>query len=514
MCSQGQLWRLNLGYDLLGQHIGSWASGAKGLDSGGREWRIPRGADMMAAAVASTTVANGTEVAASSSEDEFFDAPSDFVTALPRRYMRVRNPDDAENAPDTELSIIKLAREVLGSVKAGADVTNVNLPASILDPVSTLEKTTKSMQRGDLLPDICNASDPIERLLAVLRFNLSGLAKEKFGKKPYNPVLGEVFRCCFAHRRRDHGTTVLVAEQVSHHPPITALHLHNRALGIRLNSHTAPEPRFWGNSLEVKLKGCIRITLDCHGGEEYLLTRPVVNMTGFLAGRQRLEFSGPATIVCEKSGLNADLEFKARGIMGRGEQHAISGRVYNARGTEIFYTFDGYWDNVVNLTDMRTGAVRELFNYESVKQNKSMLPVLPAEDELEELFSTRVWAECSDAIWRGNTIDANGAKRRVEDAQRQKKKEREANGVEWAHHYFIKRSDGAEGYLLREDVGQLLDPEITLDGESLIALKNAHFDELDDQFIEHIDKPDAENPGKGKKSRRRRLGALARGRKG
>lgn len=237
------------------QDIGALGRCSIEADIRGRshEERILRATDMMAAAVASSAVANGApNVDAESSDDEFFDAPSEFDTTKPRRYARVRNPDDAENAPDSELSIIKLAREVLGSVKAGADVTNVNLPASILDPVSTLEKTTKSMQRGDLLPDIVAGADPIARLLAVLRFNLSGLAKEKFGKKPYNPVLGEVFRCSFAHRRREHGTTLLVAEQVSHHPPITALHLNNRSLGIHLNSFTAPEPRFWGNSLEVK----------------------------------------------------------------------------------------------------------------------------------------------------------------------------------------------------------------------------------------------------------------------
>lgn len=456
----------------------------------------------------------------SSSSEEFFDAPDESPSSnqrprIPNCYSRVRNPDDAENAPDHELSLIKLAREVLSSVKAGSDVTNVNLPASILDPVSTLEKSTKSMQRGDLLPDICSAPTPLKRMLAILRFNLSGLAKEKFGKKPYNPVLGEVFRCAFAHRERANGTTVLVAEQVSHHPPITALHLNNRSLGFRLNSFTAPEPRFWGNSLEVKLKGCIRITLDKHD-EEYLITRPIVHMTGFLAGRQRLEFSGAASIVCEKTGINADLEFKARGMMGRGEQHAISGRIYDAASDENFYTFDGFWDNVVHITDVRTNKTSTLYNYNDVKQQKSMLPVLPAENELEPSFSTVVWAECSDAIWRANTVDANAAKRKIEDAQREKKKQRVADGVTWAHHYFRKRSDGKEGYLLRDDIEQLLDPKLTLSSSAMQNLRSARFCDIDDEYCEEIVRPEADNAANGKKSRfktRRRLAALAKGRR-
>ncbi len=457
----------------------------------------------------------------SSSSEEFFDAPDAPPAAterprIPNSYSRVRNPDDAENAPDHELSLIKLAREVLSSVKAGSDVTNVNLPASILDPVSTLEKSTKSMQRGDLLPDICAAPTPLERMLAVLRFNLSGLAKEKFGKKPYNPVLGEVFRCAFAHRERENGTTVLVAEQVSHHPPITALHLNNRSLGFRLNSYTAPEPRFWGNSLEVKLKGCIRITLDKHDDEEYLITRPVVHMTGFLAGRQRLEFSGAASIICEKSGINADLEFKARGMMGRGEQHAISGRIYDAASDETFYTFDGFWDNIVQITDMRTNKTKTLYNYHDVKVEKSMLPVLPAENELEDSFSTLVWAECSDAIWRGNTTDANAAKRKIEDSQREKKKKRLADDVPWVHHYFRKRADGKDGYLLREDVEESLDPKFTLSSLAMQNLRSARFAEIEEDYCEEIVRPEADTVtanGKKRSKTRRRLAALAKGRR-
>lgn len=464
----------------------------------------------------SSTVSPGT-----SSEEEFFDAPSSLAgsssVVLPRTYARVRDPHDVEKAPDSELSLIRLAREVLGSVKAGADVTNVNLPASILDPVSTLEKTTKSMQRGDLIPDICSAKTAEERMLAVLRFNLSGLAKEKFGKKPYNPVLGELFRCAFVHRDVAHGQTVLVAEQVSHHPPITALHLSNRTLGFHMNSYTAPEPRFWGNSLEVKLSGCIRITLDCLGGEEYLLTRPVLNMTGFLAGKQRLEFSGPAEIVCERTGLGAHLEYKARGMMGRGELHAISGRVFETRTDETLYTFEGLWDNVVRITDMRTKETRVLYEYNEVKASKSMLPVLPCEADLEPSFSTLVWAECSEAIWRANTADANAAKRRVEDAQREKKKKRIAENRTWSYNYFRKRADGDDGYTLREDLKHLVEPKLPLPPDTLAAVRAARFDEVEEEFREVVlGSPSEANgggPSKSKKGKIRRRLAIGRNRK-
>lgn len=307
------------------------------------------------------------------------------------------------------------------------------------------------MQRGELLQDICASSDPLDRMLNVIRFNLSGLAKERFGKKPYNPVLGEVYRCCFPHRGAG-GETLLVAEQVSHHPPITALHLRNDTLGFRMNSYTAPKPQFWGNSLEVKLRGEIRIVLTNFDAEEYVITRPSIYMTGFLAGRQRLEFNGHSSLFCHKSGLGAEIEYKARGLMAiRADVHGVSGRIFKLANDETLFTIEGHWDKKVILTEVGTGRQSTLFEYGAVAVEKSMIAVLPAEDEEERTFSTRVWANCSAAIKRGNSPVANKEKQKVEAHQRRLEEARKANGIEWKWHYFKKQEGGKEGYDLRLD---------------------------------------------------------------
>lgn len=401
------------------------------------------------------------------------DVPSSPAPAqIPLTYSRIEPLPSSIPPPDNELSIFKLAKEILSSVKPGSDVTNINLPASILDPMSTLEKTKKSMQRGELLQDICASQDPHSRLLNVLRFNFSGLAKERFGKKPYNPVLGEVYRCCFAHRGAA-GETLLVAEQVSHHPPISALHLRNDTLGFRMNSYTAPEPKFWGNSLEVRLAGEIRIMLSNFDDEEYVITRPYIHMTGFLAGRQRLEFNGMSTLVCEKNGLGAEIEYNARGSLAlRAEMNSVSGRIYELATNETLYTMEGHWDRKVMLTDMKTKQQKTLFDYEAVLTDKSMVAILPPEEEEEQSFSTKVWAECSKAINGGDSAAASAEKRKVEDRQRQLKKERVAAGVEWKCHYFTKRQDGLKGYELRADLTQESFARLSLHPSQIEALRS------------------------------------------
>ncbi|PXF47909.1 Oxysterol-binding protein-related protein 5 [Gracilariopsis chorda] len=447
-----------------------------------------------------------------SDEEAYFDARDTLSSSdrssprppvmIPVHYSRIEPLPSPQPPPGAELSIFRLAKEMLTSVKPGADVTNINLPASILDPVSTLEKAKKSMQRGELLQDLCAASDPESRMLNVIRFNLSGLAKERFGKKPYNPVLGEVYRCAFAHKGSG-GETLLVAEQVSHHPPITALHLHNDTLGFQLNSHTAPEPRFWGNSLEVKLKGEIRIVLSRFEDEQYVITRPYVFMSGFLAGRQRLEFNGTSSFKCARTGLAAEIEYhRAKGpLSARGEMNAISGRIYKLDSDETVYTLAGHWDKKVHITHVNSKQQRVLFDYEAVVADKSMLAICPPAEQEEPSFSTRIWADCSTAISNGDTGEANAQKRRVEDHQRRLKKERNVAGIVWKYRYFIDRDNG-DGYELLPELRKTQLVKLDLEAPEIEGLRSG---ELVKQMHMELMKETESSEGKGRNGGRRRL---------
>lgn len=428
---------------------------------------------------------------------------------IPRKYAVAYDILYADRVPETEISIVKIAREVIGGIKHGADVTNVNLPASVLDPVSSLEKGMKSMQRGELIQVIVRERDPYNRFLGILKFYFSGLSKEKFGKKPYNPILGEIFRACYIHRGSG-GHTVLIAEQTSHHPPISALHLCNDTLGFYMNSHAAPEPRFWGNSVEVKLKGIIRIVLEKFNGEEYELTRPSIYMSGFLAGRHRLEYVGQTAIRSIATGLGADIVFKARGVLGRGELNGVSGRIFELDSGRTLSTLSGTWDGIIELKEELSGRSSVLFDYDHVVKEYSMCAVLPPPSEREPTFSSVVWAECSKWIWKSDTLNANAAKRTVEEEQRRLQKEREAAGKDWMYHYFEPRKDGKEGFIIRDDIRGLSEPEIALAPEDAdIIAKTQRFADPESS----LSNGDLSHTNSGRASRRKLVG-LVRSKKG
>jgi len=428
------------------------------------------------------------------------------ATAL--RYAVQQEIDHGEKAPDSGISVVKVARELLASApRNGAELTNVAVPASILDPVSALQKPMKAMKRGELLPRLFGPSPapspwreapparapepPLARFLAVVEFVLAGYPVEKFGKKPYNPILGEVFRAAFQHEDPAHGVTLLFAEQVSHHPPVSAIHWRNDTLGMQMNSVARPTTRFWGNSIEIRIGGTATLLLKGVGAdgedEEYFITRPTVYQSGILGvGKQRVEFVGESTISCAQTGLELTLEFKANKMLGmRGDINAIHGKIKprtsdeaphsrNGSGTllsratsrsgvlgggaasgnsHVLAEICGRWDGEVTVTfpgqTGKSSVTAVLYDYDEAKRTSSMQVWLPEEADWEDNNSLKVWSECSRAIWNQDTRLANDEKKKVEEWQREVRRKREHDGDTFAPIYF---EPDQEDYRFRSEI--------------------------------------------------------------
>lgn len=131
-------------------------------------------------------------------------------------------------------------RHLLSQVKIGMDLTKVVLPTFILERRSLLEMYADYFAHPDLFISIADLKDPKERIVQVVKWYLSSYhagRKSAVAKKPYNPILGEMFRCHwdFPETRdaREDDLAVsdgpvpwckrnqlcFIAEQVSHHPP-------------------------------------------------------------------------------------------------------------------------------------------------------------------------------------------------------------------------------------------------------------------------------------------------------
>lgn len=77
----------------------------------------------------------------------------------------------------------------------------------------------------DMLLEARKCSDPVDRLAKVLAYAMTSSDNTPFHKKPLNPILSEELTCWTVHA--DGSRTFFRAEQVSHHPPISAFYMFN-----------------------------------------------------------------------------------------------------------------------------------------------------------------------------------------------------------------------------------------------------------------------------------------------
>jgi hypothetical protein len=104
-------------------------------------------------------------------------------------------------------------------------------------------------------------------LSAAATFNgfRSDLAFHQGVKKPYNPILGEVYHCKWDYGNPDMGTTYYVAEQVSHHPPISSFYFVNRKRNWSMDVSLRPKSKFLGNSAASIMEGEANLHLLNYG---------------------------------------------------------------------------------------------------------------------------------------------------------------------------------------------------------------------------------------------------------
>ena len=102
-------------------------------------------------------------------------------------------------------------------------------------------------------------------------------------KKPYNPVLGEVFRCKYEYDLDGKKSEAfLISEQVSHHPPISAFHYGSPENGIYIEGEVRPKTRFLGTCVTNTMEGENRIVFTHFDNEEYVIKMPSVYIYGVL----------------------------------------------------------------------------------------------------------------------------------------------------------------------------------------------------------------------------------------
>ncbi|KAJ2356344.1 Oxysterol-binding protein OBPa [Coemansia sp. RSA 2618] len=259
-------------------------------------------------------------------------------------------------------------------------------------------------------------------------------------KKPYNPILGEFFRSKYTFD--DTTSASFVAEQVSHHPPITAMFYHSPEHRIAIEGDLRPQSRFLGNSVAMILGGYARVHFLNLPGEEYVVTYPNMYARGILFGKMVLELGEMSTVTCEKSDLVFEVEFKTKGILW-GSYNQIAGKIRRISTGETLYEISGNWQTVMYITKKHhhggLGKPEVLFDSAS----EEVVPQhVACASEQEPNESRNLWKHVTKAICENNLNDATTHKSAIEEKQREHAKERETGKARHEPRFFQLEIDG------------------------------------------------------------------------
>lgn len=111
--------------------------------------------------------------------------------------------DDEEEFEEDDLDInsqSSVITHLLTQVRIGMDLTKITLPTFILETRSLLEMYADFFAVTEIFLRIPTIKCPHERMIQVVRWYMSTFRagrKSPVAKKPYNPILGEVFQCWY-----------------------------------------------------------------------------------------------------------------------------------------------------------------------------------------------------------------------------------------------------------------------------------------------------------------------------
>ncbi|KJE95179.1 oxysterol binding protein [Capsaspora owczarzaki ATCC 30864] len=331
---------------------------------------------------------------------------------------------------------------ILKQLRPSVDLSKIPLPTFILEPRSFLDKLSDYYFHSDVLSVAANHADPVERMSIITKWFLSGFyAQPKGCKKPYNPIIGETFRCYWKHPTDSR--TYYIAEQVSHHPPVSAWYAANRQEGYCVNGSLLTRSKFNGASAVSLLEGAATLHL-LNFGEEYVITFPLVQVKGLIFPPLQMEMGGTPSIICAQTGLKAELEFKLKPMFG-GDINGLKGKIKDATD-RVLRTVNGRWDQTIEITNCQTNEVSALWTVSPDTVQRRLPRFKVAKDAQGEFESERLWQKVTAAIEAGDQYLATEEKTVLENNQRLVHKELKANNADWVPKLFRKNHDGTWVY--------------------------------------------------------------------
>jgi len=185
---------------------------------------------------------------------------------------------------------LKKQKQVLGflmkqfgsNLFLGKPINGVSLPVTIFEPRSILERQANSfMYAPHFLGLGGQTPSSLEQFKMVVAYFISSLHTQINPQKPFNPILGETFQGMIDN-------CPIYAEQISHHPPITAFQMVGENFTIHGNLEFTATISF--NTVKSRKVGFLTTTFK-NSNSVIIGQYPSAVMHGTAMGKRTFEFS-------------------------------------------------------------------------------------------------------------------------------------------------------------------------------------------------------------------------------
>ncbi|ELT92046.1 hypothetical protein CAPTEDRAFT_227574 [Capitella teleta] len=353
---------------------------------------------------------------------------------------------DEQEYSDTELGAVEEHKSIilhlLSQLKLGMDLTKVVLPTFILEKRSLLELFADCMAHPDIFLRITEASDPEARMHAVLEWYLTSFhagRKGSIAKKPYNPIIGETFHCSWnIPKTTSNGESqelrklFYCAEQVSHHPPISAFYFECPESKVCMNASIWTKSKFMGMSIGVVMVGKLKLKL-LEFDEEYEFSLPSAYARSILTVPW-VELGDRVTINCFNTNYSSSVIFHTKPFYG-GKLHKVNAEVKNPSG-DVTCRVSGTWNDILEF-NYADGSSKEI----DTKQLKTCCKWVRPIASQGEFESRKLWTNVTEALKNGNIEEATQHKRFLEENQRRGERHRKETNTAFPTKYFHKKDD-------------------------------------------------------------------------
>ncbi|XP_030057981.1 oxysterol-binding protein-related protein 3 isoform X2 [Microcaecilia unicolor] len=343
-------------------------------------------------------------------------------------------------APCPNTSTISLWNILRNNI--GKDLSKVCMPVQLNEPLNTLQHLCEELEYSELLDQAAETPDPFERMVYVAAFAVSAYACSFYraGSKPFNPILGETYECV----NEDKGFK-FIAEQVSHHPPISACHAESEKFVFWQDVRW--KNKFWGKSMEIVPIGTTHVTLPVFR-DHYEWNKVTSCIHNILNGQRWIEHYGEVIIRnTNDDSCHCKLTF-TKAKYWNPNVNEIDGVVLDKCGKAVHRLFGKWHDSLFCGTPASSRCIWKAnpmpkdfelyygFTQFAVELNELdplVKPFLPTTD-------TRFRPD-QRLLEEGNIEAAEAQKERIEQLQRDRRRILEENRLEHEAQFFRKSAD-------------------------------------------------------------------------